>query len=654
MNIRLKQITLENFKGCRDMTISFDNVPISTISGANATGKTTIIDSVLWLLFEKDSSGNGKFGIRPVDENGKDIDNLEISVEATFDVDGKEIAFKKIQKQKWTKHRGSSAPTFEGNVNSYEIDGFPQSKAEYQKRINEIIPEDVFRLIADLHYFSNLDWKEKRKLLLSLCGDVTDEDVFADNPEYWQIIKDDVTAAGVEKAREKAKKGLKELNQRQKEIPVRIDEASKGIKEVPDVLEIENRIKLSEITLANTEKAIEACKAGLSDDIEKKIKALETDRNLLVSEANAKVRAVYDSAQKQCHDCEMELLAVTKELMELNAKLDKANIEKVAKEAHLNRLSMEYHSNENPVVITEGEKICPTCGQMFPQSRIDEILKRHEEQERNRKQIVKDCIETGKIVRSELDKIKDYTDGIQTEIEEKNKILNTMNMKFANVKQSANAFPKEANVADIPGYAEVALQIVSLQNKLAESDVKKAEMINLNRQKNDCEIKISGLKRELAQVETIVESNRETEIRIGELQEEQRAIGQKIANAEQKLCLLEEFSMKKSELLSKKITSCFELANFSLFSQQINGGLVEECEITLNGVKYKDMNYGHKIVVAMDIIKAFSNKLAVHAPLFVDNAESVNDFNLPEMPCQLILMKVSDSKKLEIEGGKIE
>ena len=106
--------------------------------------------------------------------------------------------------------------------------------------------------------------------------------------------------------------------------------------------------------------------------------------------------------------------------------------------------------------------------------------------------------------------------------------------------------------------------------------------------------------------------------------------------------------MKKSELLSKKITDCFEFADFSLFNKQINGGLVEECEITLKGVKHKDMNSGHRIVCAMDIIRTFSSKLGITAPLFVDNAESVNDFNIPKMDCQLILLRVTDDKGLTV------
>ena len=49
------------------------------------------------------------------------------------------------------------------------------------------------------------------------------------------------------------------------------------------------------------------------------------------------------------------------------------------------------------------------------------------------------------------------------------------------------------------------------------------------------------------------------------------------------------------------------------------------------------------------IIKALQKLYGAYLPIFIDNAESVNDFNLPDMDCQLIKLKVSDDKDLRIE-----
>ena len=130
-NIFIKEISIENFKGCRCEKYVFGNRTL--VTGANASGKTTMFDAVTWLLFNKDSLGFEKFNIRPLDADGKMIDNVEIRVEATFVIDGKEKVLTKIQKQNWVKKRSSSETTLQGNVNSYEVDGYPKSEKDFKE-----------------------------------------------------------------------------------------------------------------------------------------------------------------------------------------------------------------------------------------------------------------------------------------------------------------------------------------------------------------------------------------------------------------------------------------------------------------------------------------------------------------------------------------
>ena len=62
-NVRLKQMKLRNFKGIKERDIDF-NLLDTNIYGKIATGKTTIVDSFMWLFFNKDSSGAGDFDIK--------------------------------------------------------------------------------------------------------------------------------------------------------------------------------------------------------------------------------------------------------------------------------------------------------------------------------------------------------------------------------------------------------------------------------------------------------------------------------------------------------------------------------------------------------------------------------------------------------------
>ena len=126
MKITIKSIHIENFKGINMLDVNFS---VKTkISGQNAVGKTTIFDAFTWLLFNKNSSGEEKFNVRPLDKDGNRIDNVEIKVSSILDVDGKEVELSKTQKQNWVKKRGTDTAVLQGNVNSFEIDGYQNSK----------------------------------------------------------------------------------------------------------------------------------------------------------------------------------------------------------------------------------------------------------------------------------------------------------------------------------------------------------------------------------------------------------------------------------------------------------------------------------------------------------------------------------------------
>ena len=87
-----------------------------------------------------------------------------------------------------------------------------------------------------------------------------------------------------------------------------------------------------------------------------------------------------------------------------------------------------------------------------------------------------------------------------------------------------------------------------------------------------------------------------------------------------------------------------------MFSDQINGGLKETCECTVNGVPYSSLNNGHRIIAGLDIIRSLSELYGVSAPVFADNSESINKYNFPDMDTQIIHLIVTDDKELTVES----
>ena len=105
MRIEFKTITIKNFKGVLgERTINF-NPTLTQIMGANHAGKTTIVDAVRWVLFDKNSEGMQVFGIDPKDENGQVIHHLDNTVVLELTADGKDYKLEKVRTETWTKPR---------------------------------------------------------------------------------------------------------------------------------------------------------------------------------------------------------------------------------------------------------------------------------------------------------------------------------------------------------------------------------------------------------------------------------------------------------------------------------------------------------------------------------------------------------------------
>ena len=68
----------------------------------------------------------------------------------------------------------------------------------------------------------------------------------------------------------------------------------------------------------------------------------------------------------------------------------------------------------------------------------------------------------------------------------------------------------------------------------------------------------------------------------------------------------------------------FKFVKFRMFNQLINGGTEPTCETLVSGVPYSSANNAGKINAGIDIINTFSKFYGIFAPIWVDNAESVN------------------------------
>ena len=640
MNVKIRSVSLENFKGAKNVTCDF-GLKNATISGSNATGKTTIFDAVWWALFNKDSLGNEKFSIRPLDKDGNPIHNLEIKVTLVLDVDGNEMEICKTQREKWVKKRGTETAELQGNENLYEINGYPKSEKDYKLAISDLVSEEVFKMLTSPTYFTSLKWKEQRDILMRFVSEVNDYELADGEPMFAPLLKELLNAPSLDDIRAKFQKALSEWKKKQAEIPVRIDEAEKS-KVVVDIAELElGKKAVQELIKSNKAKQEDVSKQleehqKLSDGI------LDLKFKLGDLERNANAGLIEQRRQSQIHATELvsekNSLARYLDTMRDDLKRLQDNVAKNQEEISKQR---DKWTEENNRVFDESSLVCPYCKQEYPESRKDEL----------RAEFASHKAEQLSMITARGNELKKHIEFEKAEIVELEKRIKITEKKLADIEKKIS--DAETSLFELPTSIDVSQTDVykEIQKQIAEKEqamLKFNSADNIRKQLSDEAFDLSA---QLLEIERRIASasvNIEIDERIAELQEEQREVGQKVASQEKMLYLLEEFIRYKMDKVSSEINSKFDGINFRLFENQINGGLKETCECTVNGVPYGSLNNGHRIISGLQIIKALQKLYGVQMPIFVDNAEAISDGNLPQIDSQLILLEVSDFNVLSI------
>lgn len=642
MKATIKSLTLQNFKGCKEKTYQFDGKN-ATVSGANASGKTTILDAFWWCLFNKDSLGNEKFSLRPLNEKGNVVHNVEIKVSVLMDLNGREMEFTKTQKEKWVKKRGTDVTELAGNENLYEIDGYPKSEKDYKIAISEIVSEEIFKMITSPTYFPSMKWKDQRDILMRFVSDVSDYDLASGKSDFAELLEEIQKAPSLDDIKAKYQKALNEWKKKQLEIPVRIDELEKSKVDI-DVAELElQRNAISEKIISNNEKMEDVSKTSseyqtLSNEV-MQLKFEESDLVRKLNEQNTSKRKelfdLIDGKEGVLNVNKRDVMRLENEIKSLESNIQMA-------ETKIQQLRDEYTSVYG-VKFDENSLVCSFCGQEYPTDKKEKIKADFEKNKADKLQKITD---DGNETKVKIQSLKKDLEEKKSSLEKYKGQMETHINEIEVLKSKLERLPVTIDVSQSQEYKD-------LKEKIAEKEMALSKISNTDDIRRSIEDENRQLNQALLEVERQIaksEQNNDIDERISQLQVEQREIAQKVADQEKMLYLLEEFIRYKMDMISESINNRFDGINFKLFENQINGGLKETCEITVNGVPYGSLNNGHRIVAGLQIIKALQGLYDVSMPVFIDNAESVNDFNLPSMDCQLILLKVSESD-LKVEVG---
>lgn len=634
--MKLTQLNLQNFKGIKFGDFRFTNNTI--IRGDNATGKTTVFDALCWLLFGKDSLDRADFQIKTL-KNGEPVHNVNHMVQAAFDnEDGTGFTLKRIYREKYSNPRGGEVK-LTGHTTDYFINDVPSKEKEYKAFINNMINEDVFKLITNPLFFNEqYTWQNRRKLLLEMCGDVDDASVINSKDELKRLTEL-LNGRSVDEQRKIIASKKTAINKELDMIPVRIDEA---VKCKPTPLEAEQKLKDDIATIETAIKQLDEDKSvivnGL-DGAERTAKIREVKRKLadrksqLMNEHTDNERRLEHEyklslVQLQMAESERDRYKDREYELDSQIKQEEARIEKL--QAEFDTFNKQQFDDEN----------CPTCGQPYPAEKRAELEAMFNIQKATNLEEWQKLIDSAKALRQNYIEQKEImqvkADGMSSQIEE-----------LSNNKDAKQKAMNEVGEVDLDNDVQVNdLKAELFMLELDEDNSSDDQLKRLDSELSELADKRSTLQTELTKYDVI----RDITKRINELEQEQQRLINEKNLVDETAFLLDEFVKAKVEMLEDTINKHFTITTFKMANVLVNGSVEDCCETMVDGVPYRSLNNAARINAGIDIINALTKFYNVTAPVFIDNAEAVTKFvNCNSQTIKLIVDETCNELRVDME-----
>ena len=628
--IRISRLEIENFKGIRHLTLDLHGQS-ATVYGDNATGKSSAYDALTWLLFGKDSHGNTKFSIKPLDTDGNTYAGIMPTVTGVLDINDTQITLRKQLREKWEKHRGG-AERYAGNTVDYYIDDVPMKENQYKTQVAGLVSEDVFRMLTGVYRFCrDVKWQDRRAVLFDLAGIVSDKELLSD-PTFADLQRE-LGGRTVDDYRAMLTKQRKDANGQLNLLPARIDECEGQLGTLPTAFDPTTRDALAS-QIADLRGQLAALDNAEARNAKRnQIREQELALQTLIADNNQHRRSQDVPVIDERPAVKQEINRLQTEEAAAKSEIDRLTASNTAAEERLEdyrkRWTAEKKRQYQPGV-------CGTCGQSLPP---DMDAEAHKTFDAAKKSAMDGLVADSKIIKAQVADNEQRIAALKDRLHEAVEQIETKTAQLAAMKA-----PEPVHIEDLPDYeaqcAAISQRISVLKDELSAWDEHTRE------EKDKLCAQISDAEQQKARQDTIgskVQLRKSIEDRIAELEAERHAKAAYIEHIDFMLDLCEQFVQVKVERVSAAVNGKFRLTTFRLFTEAINGSLQDCCDAIVNGVPYSDLNNAMQINAGLDCIQTLSEFYGVHVPIFVDNAESVTE--LYNVDTQVIRLVVSENDK---------
>ena len=636
--LTLKKLTIENWRA-QSKVIEFGN--ITEITGRNKEGKSTVMNAFLWLMTGYDEYDRSNYQLfdNTVEQTYENA--VPASVEAVLEVNRNEYTFKKTAKQGWSRARGNSEYTRKGTDDySFFADGIEVSATQYKSQIESLLaPIDKLKIMLNIRYFLMLDWKDMRKQLEFMVGEIESIDFRGD----YGVILQDLIKHTPDELKSLYKSKIKPIKSSIDSMPITIETMQNNLPDLKEVEEARKSIDEAKQQIADIDEKIVGAGDFAKPYIDKRNSELAEIGKLKEDYANCE--AAYNSKFEE------EVLKITKEIRDVdsyNAEVDKQN-EKALSDKENAKKELEKMNDLLTVLqkrheeLTEqnkeckarvftGEK-CSYCGQELPEDKLEEARKRFNEQKEKDHEYI---VSQGKSNKEYLERTLKCIDNLKAEIEKplevrEKKSKDDLEDKLDDLRKSSVPYNKTTE-----GAAKLSLIEEKRANLTVIPQQDNSALLNMKRGLLD-EIEINSKKLGLKD-----EYDKQVE-KIKGLQEELKNNSVELAKLEGKLAKVKEYEEEKAKIISDRVNGKFEYVQIEMSETNKSGDIVPACVVKDNkGVNALVTNNASRVLCGIDIAIAFQNFYGLSLPLFIDNYELFSKDNQPDINRQEIRMIVDN------------
>lgn len=652
MEIKFKKIRIRNFRGLVSFDAKLEGRSVR-ISGANGLGKSSVADAITWVLFGKDSRRRTAFPIDPVDDAGRIIHNLDVSVELEMLIDGQPTTLRRRRQEKWVQKRGMTTEQLDGHQTTCYIDGRPLPSSDFSSHVDTIVKEELFRALTTPDYFPSLPMDQQYRLLVKIVGTRSLAEIAAKDEEAMKVV-DELGQRSIDQYRQGLSYDLQRTRKELETIPVRLSEVqgfieqvkakgadgktaqrhAKGIEEklrqVTQEIDSMAGVVRAENARYNDQRAyiqqLRQQRAAIEDRVEKQNREARTLHQSLVCKAQEELEATeerHTAAKTMLGLHERRLKDLEQQLTDFRSRWEEVE-----------RLSFSWNAEE---------AVCPTCGQPLPQDQADQKRVEAEMRFNERKMKQQDALdEEGKKLAASKQRLQDLSAAAREEMATAERLMPEARERLS----KAEAEPiEQADYHDASDWqrltAEIDQRVKELEQTTQAQEPPQLAALRTEEQ---------AYRKELRLLQQTIDRSKQIDEYIRrekELQKWRTTLSGDVARMQTRLEAAERLQLMEANDLQQRVNELFPSVRFRLSRELLNGREVGHCELSVGGVPYSGLSTSERINAGLQLINALARHYNIVAPIVIDNAEAVNKV-APTLG-QQILLEVSPAKKLSVE-----